>query len=189
MAHEDEERYDHILWAAQAAKTKGSSMTTLSTVAAFFESYSAAWSANDAEAIAAHWSNDDPTMFYKAEENLSVITTFDGIKAYWAHNETFHERVRLIFTEPTLMPLPGGYHFGFIKMRWDIKFKAAQKMFEGSDFEHGGKAMGGENHTFILLREVDGDIKLCGWSETPDAPITYMSRLYEWAASPDFRAS
>lgn len=149
--------------------------------------YSQAWTDNDSAAIASHWQGDDEAVFYKAEEISDVFSSFDEITAYWAHNEKFHEKVRLVFDLKMLNPLPGGYAIGFIAMRWDIAFKADQKTFEGEDFNHGGKAMGGENHTLIMLRDAGAGPKFVGWSETPDAPITYMAKLYEWAASPDFR--
>jgi hypothetical protein len=38
--------------------------------------------------------------------------------------------------------------------------------------------MGGSNHVVLFLGHVSGAWKLCGWSETPDAAITYMRSLY-----------
>jgi hypothetical protein len=68
-------------------------------------------------------------------------------------------------------------------MRWDIKF-AQSESAEGPSAQHAGKAMGGENHVLALVRKTDAGVKLVGWSETPDAAISYMRRLYEWAADP-----
>jgi len=156
-------------------------------ITTFFDSYSAAWAANDGAAIAAHWDGTDPAIFYKAEEIASVFTSWTDITQYWAHNEAFHDKVRLKFSGPQIRPLPGGYAMVIVKMRWDIAFATGKKTFENQDFEHGGKAMGGENHVVTLMKETPEGLKLCGWSETPDAPITYMGRMYEWAASPDFQ--
>lgn len=158
-----------------------------SDINTFFTSYSAAWAANDSAAIAGHWDGSDPAIFYKAEEIAHVFETWEEITAYWAHNETFHDRVRLTFSAPQIRPLPAGYAIVVVAMRWDIAFATGKKTYENLDFEHGGKAMGGENHVVTLVKETPIGLKLCGWSETPDAPITYMGRMYEWAASADFK--
>lgn len=154
---------------------------------AFFTSYSNAWADNNGAAIASHWDGSDEAVFYKAEEIAHIFETWEEITAYWAHNETFHDRVRLVFSHPQIRPLPAGYAIVVVAMRWDIAFASGKKTFEAQDFEHGGKAMGGENHVITLVKETPSGLKLCGWSETPDAPITYMGRMYEWAASDDFR--
>ncbi|MEM9879494.1 MAG: hypothetical protein AAF862_09505 [Pseudomonadota bacterium] len=159
----------------------------LKTVEALFDSYSAAWAANDGAAIAGHWDGTDNAIFYKAEEIAHVFTSWEEITQYWAHNEAFHDRVRLAFSHPQIRPLPGGYAMVIVNMRWDIAFASGKDTFEGEDFAHGGKAMGGVNHTLCLIKETPGGLKFCGWSETPDAPITYVGRMYEWAASPDFK--
>lgn len=155
----------------------------------FFQSYSAAWSANDGAAIAGHWDGQDAALFYKAEEIAHVFETWDEVTSYWAHNEAFHDKVRLAFSKPQIRPLPAGYAIVVVAMRWDIAFAGGKKTFEDKEFEHGGKAMGGVNHVVTLIKETPSGLKLAGWSETPDAPITYMAKLYEWAASPDFKAS
>jgi hypothetical protein len=159
-----------------------------SDINTFFTSYSAAWAANDSAAIAGHWDGSDPALFYKAEEISAVFTRWEQVTQYWAHNEAFHEKVRLQFSQPQICPMPTGYSVVIVKMRWDIAFASGNDTFEGEEFAHGGKAMGGINHTLCLMKETPNGLKLCGWSETPDAPITYMAKLYEWAASDDFKA-
>ncbi len=159
----------------------------MATINAHFESYSAAWAANDGVAIAEHWDGSDGSLFYKAEEIAHVFTTWEEITQYWVHNETFHDKVRLSFSNPQVRTLAGGYSVVIVTMRWDIAFATGNKTFEGQDFEHGGKAMGGVNHVVTMVKETPAGLKFTGWSETPDAPITYVGRMYEWAASPDFQ--
>jgi hypothetical protein len=38
-----------------------------------------------------------------------------------------------------------------------------------------------------MLRRTDAGWKLIGWSETPDAAITYLTQLYYQSAAADFR--
>lgn len=154
-------------------------------IKSLLESYSAAWAANDAEKIAAHWDAEEQEPFYKAEEILNYYHSLDEIKEYWAHNERFHEKICLKFSNISLKPLPGNYAVVFIRMRWDIRFAKNVTNKEGAAFSHAGKAMGGENHVLALVRESGSSVKLVGWNETPDAPITYMGQLYQWIADPE----
>ena len=152
---------------------------------AFFESYAAAWAANDSDRIASHWDADDPNPFYKAEEVPDYFHDLDEIKAYWKQNERFHDAIRLRFSEMKTRPLPDGYLMVFLRMRWDIRFATDAQRDDGTSFAHAGKSMGGENHVLALVHQKNTRLALVGWSETPDAPISYMRRLYEWVADPD----
>lgn len=135
-------------------------------IAALLARYADAWATNDAAAIAAYWSPEH-FRFYKAEEITRVFTTWEEAVGYWHGNEPLHAVLRLQFSDPSAMPLEGPWSMLWCRMRWDIRFAAAAPM--------AGKAMGGENHVFALLH---GD-RFAGWSETPDAAITYMRALYE----------
>lgn len=127
--------------------------------------YAQAWADGSAPALAACW--DPPAFrFYKAEEVAHAFTGWDAVLDYWRDNVVNHEAVRLEFGAPERIPLDAGWTMLWFTMRWDIRFKAGPL---------GGKAMGGDNHVLALTR---GD-RLTGWSETPDAPISYMRRLYE----------
>jgi len=72
-------------------------------------------------------------------------------------------------------------------MRWDIKFAADATTPDGAAFSQAGKLMGGENHVLALIKQTASGLKLAGWSETPDAPLSYMRQLYEWVADPTLR--
>ena len=148
----------------------------------FFLSYSKAWTANSAAEIFEHWDQAEPAPFYKAEEISHYFHTFDEIQSYWRHNETFHDSVRLEFSDFHAKPLTEELSMVFVRMRWDIKFAVGTKTQDGAAFAHSGKQMGGENHVLTLIRTTPRGHRLIGWSETPDAPITYMARLYQWAA-------
>ena len=149
----------------------------------FFSNYAAAWSENDSELIASHWDTEDREPFYKAEEVPRYFHRFDDIKDYWRNNERAHAKIRLKFTQLSTKDLGDTEAIVFVHMRWDIKF-AQSEAAEGPAAQHAGKAMGGENHVLALLRMTENGLKLRGWSETPDAPIAYVRRLYEWAADP-----
>lgn len=136
-----------------------------------FERYAAAWAANDAEAIASHW-DSVAFRFYKAEEVERVFYVWDEALAYWRGNQAMHERVRLDFSDQRPIPLDAAWRLMFVRMRWSIRFAAAAPPAVA------GKAMGGDNHVLALLH---GE-RFAGWSETPDAPISYVRRLYETQA-------
>jgi len=46
--------------------------------------------------------------------------------------------------------------------------------------------MGGDDHVLTLVVRTPGGWRLAGWSETPDAPITYISQLYLRNVKPGF---
>ena len=135
---------------------------------ALLAGYAEAWAANSADAIAACWAPEH-FRFYKAEEVTRVLTTWDDATRYWRDNEALHAALRLQFTDASAMPLDGPWSLLWCRMRWDIRFAAHAPP------PLTGKAMGGENHVLALLH---GD-RFAGWSETPDAAITYVRALYE----------
>ncbi|MEM7281797.1 MAG: hypothetical protein AAF438_09240 [Pseudomonadota bacterium] len=148
-----------------------------------FASYSNAWLENDSDALYAHWDKEDDAPFYKAEEIAEYFHRYDEILKYWQHNESFHDRVQLDFSDIQWKELSDKVLVVFVKMNWHIKFAPNTKTLDGHGFAHAGKTMAGENHVLAMLRRKDSGLKFCGWSETPDAPITYMGRLYQWAAN------
>lgn len=158
-------------------------------IESLLESYSQAWAMNDPDKIAEHWDSSDPEPFYKAEEVLHYYHSLDEITKYWQHNERFHEHIRLQFSNISCKSLPGDYAIAFIHLRWDIKFAENVTTMDGVAFSHAGKSMGGENHVLALIRDTESGLKLAGWSETPNAPITYMRQLYEWQANPEIASS
>ena len=157
---------------------------TEADVTDFLDRYAAAWAANDPDAIAAHWDAGETAPFYKAEEVDHYFHEMAEIVAYWRHNQAFHRAIRLRFGTPVLTPLPGGLSMAVFAMRWDIRFADTAQLPDGSTFSSAGKRMGGDNHVLALLRETPNGIRLGGWSETPDAPIAYVRRLYEQNADP-----
>lgn len=132
------------------------------------DSYAAAWADGRSEVIAAHWAPAD-FRCYKAEEIATPFLCWDDVLAYWRANEAMHGRVVLQFTNAVELPLAEGWSAILALMRWDIRFRAE------APAPVTGKAMGGDNHVLALVRSG----KLCGWIEAPDAPISYVRRLYE----------
>lgn len=153
--------------------------------AALFD-YAGAWRLNDAAALAEHWSADD-FAFYKAEEVRSFYTVWDDVLAYWAQNEGLHDDIRLKLSNLRHIPLMAGRCMVAFDMNWDIRFSADAKLASGMAFHHRGKTMGGFNHVLAMLVMTDAGWKLAGWSETPDAAITYLTDLYYRSADPEFR--
>jgi hypothetical protein len=149
---------------------------------AFFDLYSAAWLSNDAPAIARHW-DPERFAFYKAEEVFEYYLDWNDVLAYWGHNEQFHSRVLLKFGPIRAVRMSESWVMAPVFMRWHITFAPEGRQMNGAPFPHRGSAMGGDNHILCLLSHATGGWKLCGWSETPDAPISYMARLYKYAAS------
>ena len=144
-------------------------------IKALFASYEQAWAANDPAQLEAHWDTDDATPVYLAEEIDQPMTDWAAVRAYWKHNEGFHEKVRLSFSDYTFKPLSEDAVMVVMQMRWDIRFK-----------NFTSEAMGGDNRVVTTLRRVGDQWRLTSWSEAPLAPIVYMRRLYERDVAPDF---
>jgi hypothetical protein len=148
----------------------------------FFESYAAAWRANDVASIAEHW-DSGRFAYYKAEEIAQFYLDWGDVLQYWRHNQQFHSRVEMRFGPFPVKPLPGNWILAPVPMRWDILFSPDAVQMNGLPFAHRGAAMGGDNQVLCLLAKSDAGWRLCGWSETPDSPISYIARLYKANAS------
>ncbi|MEO1485500.1 MAG: hypothetical protein AAFU57_07135 [Bacteroidota bacterium] len=150
----------------------------------FFNDYANAWQTNDINKMVSFWDDAEQDPFYKAEEILEYYHDLDTIKAYWEHNHQYIESIRLKFFDIRFKPLPGGYGIAFAKMNWYTKFVSHQKQ-ETAISNHVNKEMGGDNHVLALVKDTPAGLKFVGWNETPDAPLTYMKRLYEQVANPE----
>lgn len=148
--------------------------------------YAAAWRLNQAAALPPFW-DAAHFAFYKAEEVTRFFTGFADTLAYWQQNQGLHDDIRLRLGPITVAPVADGLATAMFDMAWDIRFAAEAKLASGQDFHHRGKAMGGFNHVLAMLRHSDSGWKLIGWSETPDAAITYLTQLYYRTAAEDFR--
>ncbi len=175
-------KYLHLLVAVIVACALGHAQASVAmesadrqAIESMFDSYREAWAANEASLLEAHWDVSDPTPVYLAEEIDQPITDWDGLRAYWRHNEGFHEKVRLGFSGYVYKPLGDDRVMVVFDMRWDIRFR---------NFE--SDAMGGDNRVVTTLRRVDGQWRLTSWAEAPIAPIIYMRRLYERDVASDF---
>ena len=155
--------------------------TTLShdetAVRAHFASYSGAWRANDVAALLGHWSEPD-FRFYKAEEAERFFTRFADVAAYFRGNATLIDIMDVDFTTLELVPCDATMVFAIAHLEWNIRFARDARLPDGSLYAHRGKAMGGENHVLALLTRTPGGWRFAGWSETPDAAISYIARLY-----------
>jgi hypothetical protein len=148
--------------------------------------YADAWRLNSAAALEDHWSEPD-FAYYKAEEIRSFYTDWADVRAYWAQNEGLHDDIRLRLKNLRHIPLGPARQMVAMDMNWDIRFSPDAKLANGMPFHHRSKAMGGFNHVLAMLVETAQGWKLAGWSETPDAAITYLTDLYYQTAAEDFR--
>jgi hypothetical protein len=165
--------------------TPALSDTDLTALREVFHRYALAWQRNDAELILSQW-DPEAFRFYKAEEIDHFFLMWPHVAAYFRHNEQFHEAVQLQFLNIDFVPASVDLVIGIVRMRWDIQFAKQAKLPDGSLFSHRGQAMGGDDHVLTMLRRAGPAWKLVGWSETPDAPISYMTRLYKVNVSPGF---
>lgn len=161
------------------------SANDITAIRELFTEYTDAWAANDAARIAGFWDRSDPYPLYKAEEIGHFLTDWSAIFDYWEVNEQLHETIRLRFSKFNFKPLNRAEVMVTAHMRWDIRFALDAALPDGTPFMHRGKAMGGDNHVLALIRKTGGTWKFATWSETPDAPITYVRRLYEKSAQLD----
>ena len=155
----------------------------------FFQSYREAWRANSARQIESFWDINEAGPFYKAEEIARIITSWDDLRAYWQHNESFNDVNELTFTNIVTQAMGEERLLAGADMRWDIRFATDARQMDGSAFAWAGQAMGGENHVVACLKKVATDWRLTAWVEAPDAPILYMADLYMKNVSPDLASS
>jgi hypothetical protein len=159
-------------------------MTEQDIEAALF-AYADAWRLNSAAALVPHWSTGN-FAYYKAEEVRRFFTDWADVLAYWAQNEGLHDDIRLQLSGFQHIPLEDNRRMVAADMQWDIRFSADARLADGTPFHHRGRSMGGCNRVLAMLVKDSDGWKLVGWSETPDAAITYLTDLYYRSASADF---
>ncbi|RMF97590.1 MAG: hypothetical protein D6727_05220 [Gammaproteobacteria bacterium] len=143
-----------------------------------FAAYREAWAANSAERLESFWATDEPAPFYKAEEIDRIITDWDELRAYWRHNETFNETIDLRFDDLSSVPAGPGRCLAGLRMQWSIRFAADARTIDGRPFSWAGQTMGGENHVAALLSANAEQLRFCAWVEAPNAPLSYIAKLY-----------
>ncbi len=148
---------------------------TLAELAALMDRYAAAWRANSAAALRPFWDRSAEAPLYIAEEVDAPIVTWDALDAYWAKNETLHRKIDLRFSEVRGVALAENVAAIVAHMAWDIAFASGPSA-----------AMGGDNRVAATLRLTPEGWRFAAWIEAPLAPITYLRRLYERAATPGF---
>lgn len=148
--------------------------------------YADAWRLNSAKALEEHWAREH-FAYYKAEEIREFYTDWDSVLAYWAQNEGLHEDIRLKLSGLRHIELAPDRRMVAMDMNWDIRFAPDAHLADGTPFHHRKKAMGGFNRVLCMLVRTDDGWKLVGWSETPDAAITYLTDMYYRTAAEDFR--
>jgi hypothetical protein len=147
--------------------------------------YADAWRLNSAVALVDHWSPEQ-FAYYKAEEVRGFFTEWADVLAYWVQNEGLHDDIRLQLSNIKHIALAPDRRMVAMDMNWDIRFALEAKLADGRPFHHRGKAMGGFNRVLAMLTLSQKRWKLVGWSETPDAAITYLTDLYYRTAAADF---
>ena len=161
-------------------------MNVEANVEAALERYAQAWRLNSAAALAEFWS-PGAFAYYKAEEVRSFYTEWSEVLAYWDQNEGLHDDIRLRLSQHKHIELSAERRMVAVDMNWDIRFRTDAALADGTPFHHRSKAMGGFNRVLVMLLLDDGDWKLVGWSETPDAAITYLTDMYYRQAADDFQ--
>lgn len=148
-----------------------------SAIRAHFASYSRAWKANDVARLLGHWT-ERAFRFYKAEEAERFFTRFADVAAYFRGNAQLIDIMDVDFTAIEFVPCDAEMVFAIAHLQWNIRFAGDARLPDGSLYAHRGKAMGGDNHVLALLARTPEGWRFAGWSETPDAPLSYIARLY-----------
>ena len=151
---------------------------------ALLTDYADAWRENSPEALEAFWSARD-FFAYKAEEVPEVLRRWPDVRAYWEHNARLHEAIVLDLSDVHAVQIAPGHIIGTARMRWDIRFAEDARTADGAAFPHRGLAMGGDNHIVALAVDTEAGLRLTGWIEAPDAPLSYMRSLYLGNANED----
>ena len=186
--HYGVERGCALAMARDASKeTTEAEVTAEHDVEAALASYADAWRLNSAAALVDHWSPEQ-FAYYKAEEIRSFFTEWADVLAYWAQNEGLHDDIRLQLSNIKHIALAPDRRMVAMDMNWDIRFALEAKLADGMPVHHRGKAMGGFNRVLAMLVLTQGRWRLVGWSETPDAAITYLTDLYYRTAAADLES-
>jgi hypothetical protein len=140
----------------------------------FLDGVREAWGRGDFAAVEACWDADDPLPMYQAEEEESVHLGWPALRDYWQRTAQANERIRVVYSNLVAKPLGADQYLVAFDMHFDLKMRSRPK------------AIGGDNRTFAIVRLGAGGWRFAAWIEAPLAPILYMRRLYERAATVGF---
>jgi hypothetical protein len=148
------------------------SAALIAAAQALYERMGAAFEVNDWTTIRGLWDADDPAPFYIAEEHETTITTWEGLRAYWAATEAINLGARFVWRVTAAKEAAPGLALTQFALDWTIDVK-------------GVGPMGGFNRGMGALRRgADGEWRFCAHCEAPLAAITYVRALYRRMAAP-----
>ncbi|MBN8279622.1 MAG: nuclear transport factor 2 family protein [Gammaproteobacteria bacterium] len=131
-------------------------------ITAFLAEYADAYNRQDYAALLALWDQDDPNAFYMAEEIDPAMMGWPKIRAYFARPGVL-DGIRNEYTNVQAHYVAPDVAVAVYRLRFDIKVRNMEAL---SSFDR----------VVALFRRKDGEWKMIGYAEAPQAPLTMIRK-------------
>ena len=139
-------------------------------IAAFLDSYIAAWNSMDFDALAGHWAVDEDEIYYVAEEVDTPLYTFAAVRDYWARTAATIEWVRIDTSDARSRLLDAD----LAALTYQMHVDASMRGYE----QQGFKPVGSDVRASAILRRTEAGWRLIHYAEAPLGALPFLRRVY-----------
>ncbi len=151
-------------------------MTDIETeLANFVASYEARWRAMDWEGLGRHWAQDDPALYYLAEEMEQPFHSWEDVARYWRFNGRLIRRMAMRTTRHRFRRLSDDIASLIYAMAWGAELEAPSGMES--------KPVAGEVWVMALARRTDDGWRYFHYVEAPHASLPFLVGVHERQAA------
>ena len=145
---------------------------------AFFEAYSERWNSQDYATLGELWDRDDQQPYYRPMEQENFVKGWDGLERYWnpiPGKKTIPGLWNIYTNLDAKMVGPDTAVVTF-DLQWDLKPPGPNAAISGTD------------PGMAVLRKKPEGWRMVAYVEACMAPMTYVRRMFEKQARPEFLA-
>ena len=140
-------------------------------ISAFLARYAEAYNRQDYAAVLAMWDQDDPDVFYMAEEIDPPMHGWKTIRSYFARPGAL-DGIRNEYSNVRAHYIAPGVAIATYRLRFDIKVRNLEPM---SSFDR----------IVAVFRQTGDGWKLIAYAEAPQAPLTMIRKALKTSKSLD----
>lgn len=139
-------------------------------IAAFFTTLEGVWRTKDFSRMRKLWLTDLPAPLYVAEENPTIVTSWEAFDAYFVQTSSALRQISSSYRIVAVLPGAPGQQIVAFELDWSAAIGPVDPPVAGSVR---GQA---------LLEREGNAWKLRSYVEAPLAPIVYIGELYKFVA-------
>lgn len=139
-----------------------------SSVATVIDDLAKAWNALDVAALEALWSNDEPEIYYLAEEIDAPLRSIAAVRDYWQHTAAIVDAVRMTTDDLRFRQLTKELVVATYALHVDMRLRGTPP----------GEPIGVDAQVAAILRRTDDGWRFIHYSEAPLGALPFVRRAY-----------